>query len=162
MMFCTFLTLPQTFSKILLHPTASYSWCWKEGLLVFNMGQKGQRREEAISGNWAMVGTDGSAKCLLCRNQQKYWLEGEDSDFQSTWVPNGSSLDITERSQKAIRFENIWFILLLTGIRILELSVRLMVPNCIPQTSKILGTAEVTNFLLCYAKIFKKLIITII
>lgn len=37
-----------------------------------------------------------------------------------------------------------------------------MVTNCISQTSKILGTAGVTSFLLYYAKILKALITTIV
>lgn len=155
-MFCPFLTLPQAFRKILLHPTAPYSRYRKEGLLVFDVGQKGQRRKEAIKGQWVRVGTDGQQNATSGEVNRN--TDGRERTVisQSKWVPL-SYLEITERSQKAVRVEKIWFILLLTGIKILELSVSPTVPNCIPQMSKILGTAEVTSFLLCYAKIFKKL-----
>lgn len=50
---------------------------------------------------------------------------------ESGWRVPLSYLDIRERAWKAVRFENIWFISLLTGIKILELSVSSMVPTCI-------------------------------
>lgn len=44
-------------------------------------GAKEAKQEEAIDRNRVIVWMGKSEKCHLWRNQQKYWIEGEEGNF---------------------------------------------------------------------------------
>lgn len=70
-----------------------------------------------------MVWMARSEKCHLWRKHLEYWTrerEGQFSKVSGLRVPL-SNLHIKEKFQKAVRFEDIWFILFHIGIKIIKI-----------------------------------------